>query len=144
MRAGLGLLVLIVVTALAGCGAGSGGGTAGNAERFREGRRTLDRLDAMPGAKRQGRDSKAVLGDDGAPGETVRGATRQWRLHGRFSSRDVLAHYARQMRGLGYAPGTRRGDKSSHHENWVRGAACIEVLTGNGELIITAAPRCVG
>jgi hypothetical protein len=142
MRAGLGLLALIVVTAVAACG--SGGGTAGNAERFREGRQTLDRLEAIPGAERQGRDAKAVLGDDGAPGETVRGATRQWRLHGRFSARDVLAHYAGQMRGLGYVPGKRRGDKSSHHENWVRGAACIEVLTGNGELIITAAPRCVG
>jgi hypothetical protein len=142
MRAGLGLLALIVVTALAACG--SGGGTAGNEERFREGRRTLDRLDAIPGAERQGPDTRSVLGDDGAPGETVRGATRAWRLHGRLSARDVLAHYAGQMRGLGYSPGTRRGDKSSHHENWVRGAACIEVLTGNGQLIITAAPRCLG
>jgi len=142
MRSGLGLLLLIVATALAACGAGDG--TADIRQTFREGQRTLNRLDAIPGAKRQGRDAKAVLGDDGAPGETVRGATRQWRLHGRSSAPEVLAHYAAEMRDLGYAPGKRLGDRSSHHENWVRGAACIEVLTGNGELIITAAPRCSG
>jgi hypothetical protein len=136
------LLFLIVVTALVACGAG--GATAHNTETFRKGQRTLDRLDAISGATRQGRDARAVLGDDGAPGETVRGATRQWRLHGRSSAREVLAHYAAEMRNLGYAPGKRLGDKSRHHENWVRGAACIEVLTGNGKLIVTAAPRCSG
>lgn len=142
MRSALGLVCVIVVTALAACEAGDG--TADNTETFREGQRTLDRLDPIPGAKRQGRDAKAVLGDDGAPGETVRGATRQWRLPGRSSARDVLAHYAGEMRDLAYAPGKRLGDMSSHHENWVRGAACIEVLTGNGKLIITAAPHCSG
>jgi hypothetical protein len=40
--------------------------------------------------------------------------------------------------------GERPGDTSSHHENWVRGAACVEVLTGNGRLIVTAAPPCSG
>jgi hypothetical protein len=128
MRSGLGLLLLIVTTALAACGAGAT--TADNRKTFREDQRTLSRLDAIPGATRQGQDGKAVLGDDGAPGETVRGATRQWRLHGRSSARDVLTHYAVELRHLGYAPGKRLGDRSSHHENWVRGAACIEVLTG--------------
>ena len=142
MRSGLGLLLLIVVTALAACGAGAT--TADNTQTFREGQRTLNRLDAIPGATRQGRDGKAVLGDDGAPGETVRGATRQWRLQGGSSARDVLAHYAIEMRSLGYAPGKRLGDRSSHHENWVRGAGCIEVVTANGKLIVTAAPRCSG
>jgi hypothetical protein len=142
MRSGLGLLLLIVVTALAACGAGAT--TADNTQTFREGQRTLNRLDAIPGATRKGRDGKAVLGDDGAPGETVRGATRQWRLQGRSSARDVLAHYAIEMRNFGYAPGKRPGDRSSHHENWVRGEACIEVLTGDGKLLITAAPRCSG
>ena len=142
MRPGLWLLFLIVATALAG--GGGGGATPDNRETFREGQRTLNRLEAIPGATRQGRDAKAVLGDDGAPGETVRGATRRWRLHGRSSARDVLAHYAVEMRNLGYAPGKRLGDKSSHHENWFRGAACIEVLSGNGKLFITAAPRCSG
>jgi hypothetical protein len=137
------LFALIVVTALAACGA-RGATAADNTEAFHEGQRTLNRLDAIPGATRQGADGKAVLDDDGAPGETVRGATRQWRLHGRISARDVLAHYAREMRDLGYAPGRRLGDRSSHHENWVRGAACIEVLTGNATLIITAAARCSG
>jgi hypothetical protein len=67
---------------------------------FHEGQRTLNRLAAFPGAVRQGRDGRAVLDDDGASGESVRGATRRWRLHG-GSDRPVLAHYAVEMRRLG-------------------------------------------
>lgn len=56
MGSGLGFLILIVVTALTACGRGAT--TAENTETFREGQRILNRLDAVPGATRQGRDAR--------------------------------------------------------------------------------------
>lgn len=133
-------LALLVVLVLSGCGGGNS--AADNASAFRGGQVILNRLGVIPGAERRGHDVESLVDDDGAPGKIVRGATRYWHLHNAGSTHRVLTHYATVLRRLGYSQGQRTGDTSSHHQNWFRGDACVEVLTGNHRLLISAAARC--
>jgi hypothetical protein len=132
----------VVVVILSGCG----GDGADNEEAFRAGQRVLDRLATMPGAERMGEDRRAVRGDDGAPGETVYGAARTWRLGGRGPAGEVLSFYAAEIQSkLGYRRGTGPGHSGRRHQNWFRGDECIELLvTTDGLLFITAGARCSG